>query len=65
MKKEDKNINLDKLERKIDKLEKEVQIVKFNMASKDEIKEVKEQMVTKKNFQEMMTLLDKILKNLK
>ena len=63
MKKEDKNINLDKLERKIDKLKEEVQIIKFNMADKDELKKIKEQMVTKKDSQEMMILLDKILKN--
>jgi len=51
------------------KLKKDVQIIKFNMvtnmamATKDKLKKVEEQMVTKKDSQKMMILLDKILKN--
>jgi len=70
MLKVNKNVNLEKLDQRlvkldqrINKLEKEVQVVKFNMATKDELEKVKEQMVTKKDSQKMMILLDKILKN--
>lgn len=54
---------LNKLDQRINRIEKEIQVIKFNMATKESVEKVGEEMVTKNDLRKITVLLDKILKN--
>lgn len=60
---DDFNRRLNKLDQRINRIEKELQVIKFNMATKESVEKVGEEMATKNDLGKITVFLDKILKN--